>query len=84
MGDAGAVVTDDASRAKLVRAIANYGSTVRYHHEIGMNSRLNPIEVAVLSAKLPHLDLWNARRRCLAKRYLDAFAELGRDRSPCR
>lgn len=77
MGDAGAVTTNDSARADKIRKLANYGSATRYVHElVGMNSRLDPIQAAVLSQKLRYLDRWNERRRLLAGLYLEAFAGL--------
>lgn len=70
-GDAGAVTTNDADVASRLRSLRNYGSTERYvHDEIGFNSRLDPIQAAILRVKLRHLDEWNARREAIAARYL--------------
>jgi dTDP-4-amino-4,6-dideoxygalactose transaminase len=72
LGDAGAVTTDDAKLARVVRALANYGSTEKYVHEYkGLNSRLSEIQAAVLSVKLEYLDRDNQRRREIAERYLE-------------
>ena len=69
-GDAGAVTTDDSELAERVRMIANYGSSAKYvHSEIGVNSRLDPVQAAVLRTKLECLDVWNARRSALARLY---------------
>ncbi len=69
-GDAGAIVTADAALAERCRLIRNHGSVVKYEHRrLGRNSRLDGLQAAVLSAKLPHLAAWNARRRALAARY---------------
>jgi dTDP-3-amino-3,4,6-trideoxy-alpha-D-glucose transaminase len=74
MGDAGAVTTNDNGLAERVRMLRNYGSKVKYHHDVpGMNSRLDSIQAAVLRVKLRHLDEWNERRRGLAARYIDGF-----------
>ncbi|MBO6005710.1 MAG: DegT/DnrJ/EryC1/StrS family aminotransferase, partial [Paludibacteraceae bacterium] len=56
-GDGGALFTDDDELAAKIRSIANHGMTVRYHHDmVGVNSRLDAIQAAVLDVKLPHLD----------------------------
>ena len=69
-GDAGAVTTNDADTADQVRVLRNYGSRKKYYNEVpGYNSRLDPLQAAVLAVKLAHLDEWNARRRILAGRY---------------
>ncbi|MCR5675534.1 MAG: DegT/DnrJ/EryC1/StrS family aminotransferase [Lachnospiraceae bacterium] len=70
LGDAGAVVTDDAALADKVRYLANYGSDVKYHHIYkGVNSRLDEMQAAVLTVKLPYLDGWNADRVRIAEKY---------------
>ena len=75
MGDAGAVTTDDDALAERVRMLRNYGSKVKYHHEVpGLNSRLDSLQAAVLRVKLRHLDEWNERRRAVAARYLERLA----------
>ena len=75
MGDAGAVTTDDDALAERVRMLRNYGSKVKYHHDVpGMNSRLDSLQAAALRVKLRYLDEWNDRRRRLAARYIDALA----------
>ena len=71
LGDAGAVVTNDEALAQKVRALGNYGSDYKYHHIYkGNNSRLDELQAAFLSAKLPILDRMNAERRRIAGRYL--------------
>jgi dTDP-4-amino-4,6-dideoxygalactose transaminase len=71
LGDAGALVTDDKYIADKVRALGNYGSDNKYHHIYkGINSRLDELQAAFLSVKLPHLDRINAERRRIADRYL--------------
>ncbi len=68
-GDGGAIWTGDAALAQRLRALRNYGQTERYRHDsVGINSRLDEIQAAVLAAKLPHLEAWNERRRALAAR----------------
>jgi dTDP-4-amino-4,6-dideoxygalactose transaminase len=74
-GDAGALVTDDAELAQRVRTLGNYGSRTKYANEVkGYNSRLDPLQAALLGPRLDVLDAWNARRTAIAKQYLDAFA----------
>jgi dTDP-4-amino-4,6-dideoxygalactose transaminase len=76
-GDSGAFTCDDSSRAATARRLGNYGSNVRYRHDlIGMNSRLDPLHAALLSVKLDYLDAWNERRRALAGRYLDGLSDI--------
>lgn len=70
MGDGGAVTTNDAQLADRIRVLRNYGSRVKYVNEVqGYNSRLDPLQAAVLSVKLSHLDEWNARRSVIAANY---------------
>jgi len=77
LGDAGAVTTDDAGLADRVRLLRNYGSRRKYENEIkGYNSRLDELQAALLREKLKVLDEWNARRRSLARRYLEGLAGL--------
>lgn len=76
-GDGGAVSTEDESLARRVRILGNYGSRTKYLNDtIGYNSRLDPIQAAVLRAKLPFIDEWNARRSNVAERYNRAFGSL--------
>ena len=71
LGDAGAVITNDRNLAEKVRALGNYGSDFKYHHIYkGNNSRLDELQAAFLSVKLPHLERMNAERRRVANRYL--------------
>ena len=71
LGDAGATVTNDKELADKVRALGNYGSDYKYHHILkGNNSRLDEMQAAFLSAKLPHLDRMNEERRRIADKYL--------------
>ncbi len=76
LGDGGAVVTNDAELAARVRKLRNYGSEVKYRHEIpgGCNSRLDELQAAFLRVKLPSLEADNARRQALATRYTKALA----------
>lgn len=74
LGDAGATVTNNKELAEKVRALGNYGSDYKYHHIYkGNNSRLDEIQAAFLSAKLPHLDRINVERRRIAQMYLDGI-----------
>jgi dTDP-4-amino-4,6-dideoxygalactose transaminase len=71
LGDGGAVTTNDPEIADRIRILRNYGSRTKYENEVqGFNSRLDPIQAAVLRVKLRHLNDWNARRREIAHRYL--------------
>ena len=71
LGDGGCVITDDFEVSRMVRALRQYGWHKKYRAACagGRNSRLDEIQAAVLRAKLPRLDDWNARRRDIAKRY---------------
>lgn len=74
-GDGGALYTNDETFARKLRSIANHGMKVRYHYDdIGVNSRLDTIQAAILRAKLKHLSEFNAARRDVADRYDKAFA----------
>lgn len=77
-GDGGLIVTDDAALATLLRRDRHHGQVDRYHHAaIGFCSRLDAVQAAVLGAKLPHLDAWNARRRVLAAAYDERLRAAG-------
>ena len=77
-GDAGAITTSDADIADRIRMLRNYGSRVKYvNEELGANSRLDPIQAAVLRAKLPYLDQWTERRRVIAATYTQALTQTG-------
>ncbi len=74
LGDAGATVTNNKDLADKIRALGNYGSDYKYHHIYkGNNSRLDEMQAAFLSAKLPHLSRMNEERRRIAKRYLEGI-----------
>jgi dTDP-4-amino-4,6-dideoxygalactose transaminase len=78
-GDAGAVTTDDAGLAQLLRSLRMHGETERYHHaRVGGNFRMDAIQAAVLLAKLPYLKAWNERRRSIAARYGERLSETAR------
>lgn len=69
-GDGGAIFTNDDELAHTIRGIVNHGMYKRYHHDVvGVNSRLDSIQAAVLRAKLPLLDGYNSKRRNAAKKY---------------
>jgi len=73
-GDGGAIFTNDDDLAHTIRGIVNHGMYKRYHHDVvGVNSRLDSIQAAVLRAKLPKLDEYNTKRRAAARKYNDAF-----------
>ena len=77
LGDAGAVTTDDDRLDDRLRTLRNYGSKVKYVNiEAGVNSRLDELQAAILSAKLPVLDAWNDRRRAVAARYREGLASV--------
>jgi len=70
IGDGGAVITGDAHLARQIRLLRNGGQSDRYHHDIiGLNSRLDELQAAVLRARLPLLPRWTARRREIAAQY---------------
>ena len=70
MGDGGAVTTNDPEIADRLLVLRNYGSRVKYVNEVqGYNSRLDPLQAAILRVKLAHLDDWNSRRAAIASQY---------------
>ena len=78
LGDGGAVTTNDAEIAERIRHLRNYGSRVKYVNDVqGFNSRLDPIQAAILSVKLNVLDEWNLRRTIIANRYQNALVNSG-------
>ncbi len=84
-GDGGAIFTNDDELAKQLRVIVNHGMVVRYHHDvIGVNSRLDSIQAAILHVKLGHLDEYAAKRRAAADFYDKAFANNPRLTTPVR
>jgi dTDP-4-amino-4,6-dideoxygalactose transaminase len=73
-GDAGAIITDDLKVAERAGRLRNYGQSVRYHHlELGMNSRLDELQAAILRERLKWLKGFTARRREIARSYLEAM-----------
>lgn len=76
-GDGGAICTNNKDNWQKLLMIRNYGQSKRYHHDfIGINSRLDEIQAAILSAQLPHLSEWNERRIAIAKRYTSALSDI--------
>lgn len=84
-GDGGALFTNSDDIAEKLRMTANHGQNRRYYFDrVGVNSRLDALQAAVLNAKLPHLDAYNARRRAAADFYDQAFADVGELITPVR
>ncbi|MEM8810019.1 MAG: DegT/DnrJ/EryC1/StrS family aminotransferase [Cyanobacteria bacterium P01_G01_bin.38] len=82
-GDGGALTTNDAEIATQARIIREHGSRVKYHHEaIGINSRLDSVQAAILKIKLQYLDKWNQGRAEVAKRYHQLLAPLDSIQTP--
>lgn len=78
LGEGGAVVTDDSALAEKIRMLRDHGQTRKYHHDtLGWNSRMDSIQAAVLSLKLPHLDRHNQMRREHAARYAELLQGVG-------
>ncbi len=76
-GDGGAIATNDPELASRMRMIKEHGSHVRYYHdEIGINSRLDAVQAAILSVKLRYLDSWNQQRQVIAQRYTDLLTPI--------
>lgn len=74
LGDAGAVISSDAELINKIRILGNYGSKIKYHHMCkGYNNRLDEMQAAFLSTKLPHLERMNEERRCIANCYLSGI-----------
>ncbi|TGE15471.1 DegT/DnrJ/EryC1/StrS family aminotransferase [Hymenobacter elongatus] len=84
-GDGGALFTRDAARAMYLRQLANHGQTRKYYHEhIGLNSRLDTLQAAILRVKLRHLPQWTQARQRAAAHYDAALAGLPAVRIPAR
>ncbi len=84
-GDGGALFTNDDHLAETIRCIANHGSKVKYYHQrIGVNSRLDTLQAAILNVKLQHLTDFNQRRQQAAKFYDEAFATIKEIDIPAR
>jgi dTDP-4-amino-4,6-dideoxygalactose transaminase len=76
-GDGGAVTTNDPAIADKIRMLKEHGSRQRYYHEtIGINSRLDSLQAAILQIKLPYLDDWNQQRRATAQTYTELLSPL--------
>lgn len=77
LGDGGAIVTDNEECYQRARAYRNYGSTQQFVNEVrGINSRLDEIQAALLSIKLPYLNEWNKQRKAIAESYIRLLSEL--------
>lgn len=82
-GDGGAIFTNNDELAESIRRIANHGQTKRYYHDyIGVNSRLDNIQAAVLRIKLKHLDQYALNRQSVANYYNEQFAEIDQIETP--
>ncbi len=78
MGDGGFMTTNNGELAEMLTALRVHGSMERYHHKwVGLNSRLDGFQAAVLRVKLPHLDSWSDARKSNADRYRSLFGEFG-------
>jgi dTDP-4-amino-4,6-dideoxygalactose transaminase len=78
MGDGGAITTNDAQLADRILSLRNYGSRVKYVNEVqGFNSRLDPLQAAILNVKLAYLDQWNDRRSGIADLYFRGLSNCG-------
>ena len=84
-GDGGAIFTDNDDLAHIIRGIVNHGMYERYHHDVvGVNSRLDSFQAAVLRAKLPKLDIYNEARKAAALKYDEAFKDCSQVITPFR
>jgi dTDP-4-amino-4,6-dideoxygalactose transaminase len=82
-GDGGAIFTNDDHLADMLRVVVNHGMKVRYYHDyVGVNSRLDSIQAAVLKIKLQHLDEYNQARLAAAKRYDKGFSGCAKLKTP--
>jgi dTDP-4-amino-4,6-dideoxygalactose transaminase len=83
IGDGGMVVTSDSNFAETLRCYRNHGAKPKYYHsKIGGNFRLDPLQAAVLSVKLPHLEQWHKRRQENSRIYRELFAQAGLTDNP--
>ena len=84
-GDGGAVMTHDTSLATAIKSMANHGQQAKYHYErVGINSRLDTLQAAILSAKLPHLRAFSERRQAAARHYDEALRDVSWLTPPAR
>ncbi len=84
-GDGGAIFTNDDKLAHTLRGVVNHGMYERYHHDVvGVNSRLDSFQAAVLRAKLPKLDMYNEARKASALKYNEAFRDEKHIQTPAR
>lgn len=84
-GDGGAIFTNNDELAHTIRGIVNHGMYERYHHDVvGVNSRLDSFQAAVLRAKLPKLDIYNEARKAAALKYDEAFRNVENIETPVR
>lgn len=84
-GDGGAIFTNNDELAHTIRGIVNHGMYERYHHDVvGVNSRLDSFQAAVLRAKLPNLDMYNEARKAAALKYDEAFRNVKNIETPVR
>ncbi|APG61420.1 DegT/DnrJ/EryC1/StrS family aminotransferase [Christiangramia salexigens] len=84
-GDGGAIFTNNDELAHTIRGIVNHGMYERYHHDVvGVNSRLDSFQAAVLRAKLPKLDAYNEARKAAAQKYNEAFKNEAQVQTPVR
>ncbi len=82
-GDGGAITTNDSAIAQTIRVIKEHGSAERYYHDVvGINSRLDSIQAAILGVKLSYLDRWNEQRREIAQRYHQLLAGISEIQLP--
>ena len=84
-GEGGAITTNDEKVARYAKVLRDHGQSQKYHHEIeGFNGRLDAIQAAILSVKLPHLAEWNRRRQDAARRYDDMLSSFEDIIVPCQ
>lgn len=84
-GDGGAIFTQNEKYAEIIGSICNHGMKVRYYHDrVGVNSRLDSVQAAILDIKLKHLDSYNAARQAAAAMYDERFAEFDGIATPVR